>query len=53
MTGSSASSGTKSLAQFGRFLVVGLANTAISLGVYRLLLALNTPYGDLATVLPN
>jgi putative flippase GtrA len=30
--------------QFGRFLVVGLGNTALSFVVYRLLLVIDTPY---------
>src|SRR5260221_10687795 len=30
--------------QFGRFLVIGLANTAVSFVAYRALLALGTPY---------
>jgi putative flippase GtrA len=36
--------------QLGRFLVVGLGNTAISFVVYRLLLALGTPYVPAAAI---
>jgi putative flippase GtrA len=50
MTASSAQSLAKSLAQFGRFLIVGLANTAISFVVYRLLLAVSAPYALAACV---
>ncbi|HEU0303757.1 MAG TPA: GtrA family protein [Gaiellaceae bacterium] len=36
--------------QFGRFLVVGVANTVISFVVYRALLALATPYAVAAPI---
>ena len=36
--------GRESVRQFGRFLLVGLANTLLSFVAYRLLLAIGTPY---------
>jgi putative flippase GtrA len=38
------------LRQFVRFLVVGVANTAISFGAYRLLLVIDTPYAVAAPI---
>jgi len=39
-----------SVRQFARFLVVGLGNTVLSFAVYRLLLALGTPYVSAAAL---
>lgn len=39
-----------SVTQFGRFLVVGVANTVISYMVYRVLLPLGTPYAVAAPI---
>lgn len=38
------------LRQFVRFLVVGVGNTLVSFGVYRLLLAVGTPYAAAAPI---